>query len=154
VIVRRLLVDGPGSQICAVNVAGSMILDEEIKPVEVPSTPLEHFLHDALAELDQRARMCRQGRPPLQVAERNVLLIDCGIRTGSTMKAAVQGLRRVKPKRVIAAVPVSSREGFATIAPLCDELICLAQPEQFINAGYWYRDFGRPGDEAVGEFLR
>jgi len=134
-------------------VAGSTILDEGIELTPNPSTPREYFLHDAVTELDQRALTCRQQRPPLSLADRNVLLVDCGIRTGSTMKAAVRTLRRLNPKRIIAAVPVSSREGFRAIAPLSDELICLAQPEQFINAGYWYRDFRRPGDDEVGELL-
>jgi putative phosphoribosyl transferase len=69
------------------------------------------------------------------------------------MKAAVPAIRKLNPKQIIAAVPVSSREGYAAVAPLCDELICLSQPEQFINAGYWYRDFRRPGDDEVGELL-
>jgi predicted phosphoribosyltransferase len=154
VLIRRLFVpEGYGSQVCAVNVAGSLVLDDAIKPVTDPSTPVEHFTFDAIAELDRRERLCRRGRPPLNIKDKDVILVDCGIRTGLTMKAAVQAVRKLNAKRIIAAVPVSSREGYAAIAPLCDQLICLAQPEQFINAGYWYRDFRRPGDDEVGELL-
>lgn len=153
VIVRRLLVESPDSQRCAVSVAGSMILDEGIQFTPNPSTPLEYFLHDAITEVEQRTQTWRQKRAPVSLADRNVILVDCGIRTGSTMKASVPAIRKLNPKQIIAAVPVSSREGYAAVAPLCDELICLSQPEQFINAGYWYRDFRRPGDDEVGALL-
>src|SRR5262249_50904187 len=128
VIVRRLLAPNPNSHICAVSVAGSMILDEGIAITPNPSAPVEHFLNDAITEVEQRAQTCRQKRAPLSLADRNVILVDCGIRSGSTMKAAVPAVRKLNPKQIIAAVPVSSREGYAAIAPLCDELISLAQP--------------------------
>ena len=153
IVIRRLLVPSPDTHQCAVSVAGSLVIDDDVPMVEKPSTPLEYFLHDALAGLAKRAQICRRQRPAVSVEGRNVLLVDCGIRTGSTMRAAAKAVRRLKPKQLIGAVPVASREGFAAIASLYDELICLAQPEQFINAGYWYRDFNRPGDDAAGELL-
>ena len=135
------------------SVAGSLVTDDEIKLSDQPSSPIEHFLAEAIGGLEERERTCRRGRPPVALAGRNVILVDCGIRTGSTMKVAIRALRKVAPKQIIGAVPVASREGFAAIASLCDELICLAQPENFVNAGYWYRDFRRPGDDEVGELL-
>lgn len=152
-IKRLLLPDGPGSELCAVNVAGSMIIDDGVEIVRTPATPLEHFLADAVAELDQRAQTCRRGRPLLRLEDRTVILVDCGIRTGSTMKAALTALQKLRPKRIIGAVPVASREGYARIANLCDDLICLSLPEQFVNAGFWYTDFRRPGDDEVGDLL-
>src|SRR5437660_10082413 len=90
VLIRRLfLPEGHDSQVCAVNVAGSLVLDEGINPVTEPSTPIEYFTFDAIAELDRREKLCRRGRPPLTVKDRDMILVDCGIRTGSTMKAAV-----------------------------------------------------------------
>jgi putative phosphoribosyl transferase len=154
VINRRLLATPEvGSHHTAVSVAGSLVIDDEIKLSAHPSSPIEHFLAEAVGGLEKRERTCRRGRPPLALAGKNVLLVDCGIRTGSTMKVAIRALRKVAPKQIIGAVPVASREGFALIANLCDELISLAQPEQFVNAGYWYRDFRRPGDEQVGDLL-
>lgn len=155
VLVKRLLLpEGPGSELCAVNVAGSMIIDDGVALVPAPATPLEHFLADAVAELAQRARTCRRDRPALEIEDRTVILVDCGIRTGSTMKAALTALQKLRPKRIIGAVPVASREGYAAIASLCDDLISLSQPEIFVNAGYWYRDFSRPGDGQAGELLK
>jgi predicted phosphoribosyltransferase len=154
VIIRRLLATPEfGSHQSAMSVAGTLLTDDEIKLSDQPSSPIEYFLAEAIGELDERERTCRRGRPPLALAGKNVLLVDCGIRSGSTMTVAIRGLRKAAPKQIIGAVPVASREGFAIIANLCDELICLAQPEQFINAGYWYRDFRRPGDDEVGDLL-
>jgi len=154
VIIRRLLATPEvGSHHTAVSVAGSLVTDDEIQLSDQPSSPTEHFLAEAIGGLEKRERTCRRGRSPLALAGKNVLLVDCGIRTGSTMKIAIRALRKVAPKQIIGAVPVASREGFAMIASLCDELISLSQPEQFINAGYWYRDFRRPGDDEVGELL-
>lgn len=154
VIIRRLLVpEGYGSQSCAVSIAGTMVLDEGIELATSPSTPLEVFLAEAITELEQRAGICRNERPAAKLAGRTVLLIDCGIRTGSTMRAAAQALRQLQPRQIIAAVPVSSHEGHAAVSHLFDEFVYLGQPEEFVNAGFWYRDFRRPGDEAVGELL-
>jgi putative phosphoribosyl transferase len=154
ILIRRLLIGNEnGSHVCAVNVAGSMVLDDGITLTDTPSTPLEHFLSDAVADLQRREQLCRRGRAPFDLAERTLIVVDCGIRTGSTMKAAIRALRKTKAKRIIGAVPVSSREGYAEVAPLFDEFVCLMQPEQFVNAGYWYADFSRPGDDEVGNLL-
>jgi putative phosphoribosyl transferase len=154
ILIRRLLVgDEAGSHICAVSVAGARILDDEIRLSQTPSTPLEHFLSEAVAGLDQREQTCRRGRSPIDFMRRTVIVVDCGIRTGSTMQVAAHAVRSLKPKRMVGAVPVSSREGYQTIAPLFDELVCLMQPEEFINAGRWYSDFSRPGDDEVGELF-
>ena len=154
ILIRRLLVGAEvGSHICAVNVAGSTFFDDEIALANTPSTPLDHFLSEAIEGLGQREQLCRRGRAPIAVTGRTVIVVDCGIRTGSTMRVAARAVRSTKPKRLIGAVPVSSREGYQIIAPLFDDLICLVQPEEFINAGRWYSDFRRPEDDRVGELL-
>jgi predicted phosphoribosyltransferase len=154
VLIRRLLApEGPGSQLCAINVAGSMIHDDGIKSPATPSSPIEYFMADALAEFERRVQNCRGSRPPLPLNDRTVLLVDCGIRTGLTMKAAIGGLGKLKPKRIIGAVPVTSSEGSAAVADLLDEMVCLLRPEVFGNAGVWYRDFSRPDDAQIGELL-
>lgn len=154
VIIRRLLATQEvGSHRSAVSVAGSLVTDDEIRLSDQPSSPIEHFLAEAIDRLENREKTCRQGRLPLSLAGKNIILVDCGIRTGSTMKVAIRALQKVAPKQIIGAVPVASREGYAITVNLCDDLICLAQPEQFVNAGYWYLDFRRPGDDEVGELL-
>jgi len=154
ILIRRLLMgDKPGDHICAASVAGETILDDKIVLAATPSTPQETFLFEAIADLDRREQLCRRGRKPLSLNDRTVIVIDCGIRTGSTMNAAARAIRKTGAKSIIGGVPVASREGHAAVASWFDELICLQQPEQFINAGFWYADFGRPGDDEVGEFL-
>jgi len=155
VIIRRLLApQGPGSQTCAVNIAGSMVIDEELLPrPAVPSTPLDHFLADAIAELSLREQICRRGRPPINLAGKTVILVDCGIRTGLTMRAAIGALRTKEPAQIIAAVPVASHEGSTPVERLADDLIFLFQPQPFGHVGLSYVDFSRPGDDLVGELL-
>jgi putative phosphoribosyl transferase len=155
VIIRRLFAPhGPGSQICAVNVGGSLVFDEELVPLAaIPSTPVEYFVADALAQLKQREQICRRGLPPIDLSGKTVILVDCGIRSGSTFQAAIGALRIRRPAKIIAAVPVASKQGRPVAEDLADELVCLAEPEPFGNVAMWYTDFSRLGDDAVGELL-
>jgi putative phosphoribosyl transferase len=155
IIIRRLLAPrGPGSQSCAVSVAGSLVLDADVPPIPVePVKPLDYFLLDAIETLKRRSELCRGGRPALDVRGRNILLVDCGIRTGLTMQAAIGALRKLQPKRVIAAVPVASVEGRKITTDLADDFVCLATPDPFGNAAVWYKNFNRPPDESVAELL-
>jgi putative phosphoribosyl transferase len=155
VIIRRLLMpQGPGSQTCAVNIAGSMVIDAELLPrPPMPETPLDHFLADAITELSRREQICRSRRPPMELAGRTIILVDCGINTGLTMQAAISALQTRKPAQIIAAAPVVSHEGHTTVAARVDQLIFLSQPQPFGHVGLWYTDFSRPGDDRVGELL-
>ncbi len=155
-IIRRLLApQGPGSQAVAVTAAGTLVVDEEIGPrPEKAQTPLDYFLEDALNTLTRRTELCRGKRPPTDLAEKPVLIVDCAMRTGLTMKAAIEAVRTLNPASIIAAVPVTSDDGRRVVEPLADELIYLAAPEPFGNAGVWYKDFRRMADDAISQFLR
>jgi putative phosphoribosyl transferase len=155
VLIRRLLTpEGPGSQICAVSVAGSIVLDEKLPPrPEVPSTPLDYFIEDALAGLKQRQQLCRGDRPPLEVTGKTVVLVDCGIHTAMTMQAAIHGVRMIQPKKIIAAVPVASIDGLKQVEGIADEIVCVTATERFGHTGLWYKDFSRPGDQGISKFL-
>lgn len=155
VIIRRLLTpDGANSQICAVNVAGSLVIDEELPPrPPAPQSPLDHFVADALDGLARRESVCRAGRPPLELARKTVLLVDCGIRTGLTLKAAIRALRRRESERIVAAVPVAAPESREVIEAVADGLICLKWPHPFGHVGLWYRDFGRPREDEISALL-
>ena len=152
-LTRLLLPAGPGSELCAVSVGGTIVLDKGIQVPIKPATPLEHFLDDALGEFRRREQMCRPDLPPVDLVDRKVLLVDCAIRTGATMKVAIRAIRQLNTDRISAAVPVASREGHALVESLADELVCLAQPEPFGNAGMWYEDFRRPNDEDMHQLL-
>lgn len=153
-LIRRLLVPrGPGSEVCAVSVGGTMVIDGEVTIPTSPSTAVEHFLADAMAEFRNREKLFRAGRPPIELANREVLLVDCAIHGGSTMNIAIQAVRKLNPTRITAAVPVASREGYALIESSADRVVCLAQPEPFGHAGMWYEDFSRPEDKDMHELF-
>jgi predicted phosphoribosyltransferase len=155
VIIRRLMAPrGPGSQLCAITVGGSTIIEGGLIPAAIPSTPVEHFISDAIAELKAREQQCRRGRPSIDLAGKTVIVVDCGIRSGSTMLASIRAVQTMKPARIIAAAPVTSFGGQAAVISEVDELVCLARPRPFGHVGLWYKNFTRPGDDRVGEFMR
>jgi len=105
------------------------------------------------AELMDRRRRYLGGRSPEPVAGRSVVLVDDGIATGTTVRVALQGLRRQQPARIVLAVPVASPESIAMLRPLVDDLICLETPPQFHAVGLHYRDFAQVGDDAVVRWM-
>jgi predicted phosphoribosyltransferase len=160
VLVRRLLVPrGPEEPVCAVSVAGALVLDEELaarraaRDDDKENSALECFLAEALGEFEARVRACRGARPPLDLSRRAVLLVDNGVRTGSTLRAVLRALRTRGPARVVAACPVASVEGRASVAAVADELICLATPEPFGHVGLWYANFERQADGEIAAAL-
>jgi predicted phosphoribosyltransferase len=154
IIIRLLLApQGPGDLVCAVNVAGSLVVDQERLPPDPPSSPLDYFLADALAGLARREQVCRAARPPLDVAGKTIILADCGIRSATTMRAAITALRKKGPAKIVAAVPIGSPGGVEAVSALADELVCLAVPGTFGNVGLWYKDFSRPADDQIGALL-
>jgi predicted phosphoribosyltransferase len=104
-------------------------------------------------ELDRREREYRTGRPPLDVRGKIVILVDDGLATGSTMRAAVAALKRMGPARVIVAVPVGARETCEELENEADEAICAREPEPFHAVGIWYEDFAQTTDEEVRDLL-
>lgn len=155
VVIKRLLAPrGPLHPASAVEVCGTLVLDDEVPPPPAaPRTPLEHFLAGALEELARRADTCRGPRPPAEVAGRTVLLVDNGVHTGSTMLTALRALRRLRPARVVAAFPCASPEGLSAVAAEADEAVCLATPTPFGHVGLWYKTFDVPEDEKIPALL-
>ena len=153
--IRRLLTpDGPQTPVAAVNVCGTLVIDKALPtPPAVPESPLDYFVADALRELARRERVCRGGRPALELAQKTVLLVDNGIRTGSTVQIAVRALRELKPARIVLAVPVAAPESRARVESVVDELICLAWPEPFAHVGMFYSNFARPTDEQISQAM-
>jgi len=82
-----------------------------------------------------------------------VILVDDGLATGSTMEAAVLGLRRLNPARIVVAAPVGSRETCERLRNIADEVVCLHTPERFEAVGLWYADFSQTSDEEVRRLL-
>lgn len=108
---------------------------------------------EAIEENERRRRIYLGGRAPLSIAGRSVIVVDDGIATGTTMRAALQALRRQQPRRLLVAVPVASREAAARLRGEADEWVCLAEPVPFEAVGRHYRNFEQVGDREVAQAL-
>lgn len=104
-------------------------------------------------ELDRRERAYRDGRPPVPLRGRVVVLVDDGLATGSTMRAAVMAVRRLGPARIVVAVPVGAVETCRSLRETADEVVCPWTPEPFSAVGLWYDDFSQTTDDEVRRLL-
>lgn len=105
-------------------------------------------------ELQRREELYRQGKAPLPVQGRTVILVDDGLATGASMKAAAQALRLQGPKRIIVAVPVAAEETCNEFRMNVDEIVCGFTPEPFLAVGVWYENFSQTTDQEVQQLLR
>jgi putative phosphoribosyl transferase len=103
--------------------------------------------------LERREREYRGDRPEPEVQGRTVILIDDGLATGSSMRAAVRALRALAPRRLIVAVPVAASETCEAFRAEVDEIVCAVTPEPFRAVGLWYDDFSQTTDDEVRELL-
>ncbi len=105
-------------------------------------------------ELERRARRFRGDRPRTPLAGRTAIIVDDGIATGSTARAACQVARAHGAARVVLAVPVAPRAAIAGLSSVADEVVCLETPDRFMAIGQWYGDFSQTTDEEVVRLLR
>jgi predicted phosphoribosyltransferase len=154
-IVRKLGVPGqPELAMGAIAPGGVRVLDEEVVGLlGIPESVLAAVESKERLELERRIRAYRGGRPLPEVQGRTVLLVDDGVATGSTLRAALQALRAQQPAALVVAVPVAPREAVAWLRGLADDVICLRKPEPFFAIGEWYEDFRQTRDEEVTGLL-
>ena len=126
-----------------------IINNEVVRFLGISGAEIDQVSREEEGELERRERQYRPGAERLDVAGRNVILVDDGLATGSTMRAAVAALRRARPASIIVAVPTGSRAAVAAVGAISDEIVCLMMPEPFEAVGRWYRDFGQTSDEEV-----
>lgn len=107
-----------------------------------------------VAEIARRRRLFRAVRPQAPLADRSVIVTDDGVATGSTLLAALQTIRERSPRELIVAVPVASPDRLPQIALWCDEVVCLAAPDDFYAIGQYYEDFTQVDDAEVVDLLR
>ncbi|MBN0042715.1 phosphoribosyltransferase [Streptomyces actuosus] len=106
------------------------------------------------AELRRRERLYREGRPAADLSGRTAIVVDDGLATGATARAALRAVRRSAPEHVVLAVPVSSPEAARSLRPEVDDLVCLSMPPDFRAVGLWYEDFEQVSDDDVLRALR
>ncbi len=154
-LVRKLGVPGQEElAMGAIASGGVRVLNEDVVSYfGIPGEVIDIVGADERRELERRERTYRNGRPPPDVTGRVVILIDDGLATGSTMRAAAAALRAQRPARIVVAVPVSAPETCEQFKSEVDEVICAATPEPFRGVGLWYRDFSQTTDEEVRELL-
>jgi putative phosphoribosyl transferase len=154
-LVRKLGVPGqPELAMGAIATGGIQVLNPDIiSALGIGETEIDRVAAAEGRELARRARDYRGERPPPPIAGHRVILIDDGLATGATMRAAVAATRAQRPAAVIVAVPVASIEAVELLEPTVDGLVCLATPEPFLGVGRWYRAFAQTTDAEVRALL-
>jgi putative phosphoribosyl transferase len=127
--------------------------DDVVAAYNIPRHVIRAVAEREALELDRRLREYRGTRPPLDLRDRTVILVDDGLATGSTMRAAVEAIRQEEPRAVIVAVPVAVTQTCREFQDEVDEVICLRTPPDFAAVGYWYEDFSQTTDAEVRELL-
>jgi putative phosphoribosyl transferase len=154
-IVRKLGL--PGHEefgIGAIASGGVRVVDDAVlRAYGVDGETLERITQREQQEITRRERLYRDDRSSPLTRDRIVILVDDGLATGSTMRAAITALRAKAPREIVVAVPVGAPETCATVATLADRLVCLETPDPFYAVGLWYADFEQTEDEEVHELL-
>jgi len=150
-LVRKLGVPShPELAMGAIASGGIRVLnDDVVRWYGIPGSEIDAVARVEQVELERRDREYRQGRSFVDLRSRVVILIDDGLATGSTMKAAVEAVRQRGPARIVVAVPVGAPATCAELAELADETICGRMPQQFSAVGQWYVDFSQTTDDEV-----
>lgn len=154
-LVRKLGVPGHEElAMGAIASGGVRILNEEVvHTLGIHEQTIERVAAAEQHTLEERERAYRGERPRPVVRGRTVLLVDDGLATGATMRAAVVALRQQGPKRSVVAVPVAAVDTCEEFRAEVDEIVCAVTPEQFVAVSLWYQDFSQTTDEEVRELL-
>lgn len=154
-LVRKLGI--PGYEELAMGAVASggvrVLNDQVVQGLSIPEYVIDAVAAWELQELERRERVYRGDRPEPDVRGRNVILVDDGLATGSTMLAAIQALRQQQPARIVMAVPTAPPETCEQMRARADDVVCAITPEPFYAVGLWYENFSQTTDEEVRELL-
>lgn len=156
IIIRKIGFPGqPELAIGAVSETGAVVLNQKILSIYgIPEDYIKSEISRQREEIARRITLYRGGKgiPPLE--GKIVILVDDGVATGTTMKAAISTLKKEEIARLVAALPVASKDAESEIKKMVDEWICLQTPYDFMAVGNYYKDFVQVSDEEVVEFLK
>ncbi len=155
-VVRKLGAPGqPELGMGAIAPNGIRLLNQEImKMLKVTETELEASTQQETAEMDRRIQTYRDGRPEPDLSGKTVIIVDDGLATGFTARAAIQAIRKQKPRLVVLAVPVCALDTTEALRPEVDDLVFVHAPMDFLSVGAWYKQFNPVSDEEVINLLR
>ena len=154
-LVRKLGVPGHEElAMGAIATGGVRVLNEDtVRYLSIPGEVIDAVAADEQRELERRERLYRGEHPAPDVRGKTVILVDDGLATGSTMRAAANALRQQKPARIVVGVPVSAPATCDEFRDEVDEIVCAITPEPFQAVGLWYKDFSQTTDEEVRDLL-
>jgi predicted phosphoribosyltransferase len=154
-VVRKLGVPGDEELAMGAIATGGVIVlnDGVVSDLRVSEETIANVAAAELAELERREQAYRGTRPPAEVEGRIVILVDDGLATGATMRAAVRAVRMRSPARVVVAVPVAAEETYTVVRSEADDVVCPLRPPGFRSVGGWYDDFSPTGDDEVRTLL-
>lgn len=150
-LVRKLGVPGHRELAMGAIASGNVrVLNREVvDALEMDEATIDGVAATEREELERRERMYRSGQDGLALRGKTVILVDDGLATGATMRAAIRGVRSHEPERMVVAVPVASADVCAELGELVDEMVCLETPDPLVSVGVWYRNFGQTSDREV-----
>jgi putative phosphoribosyl transferase len=138
----------------AIGEGGGMVADPYIvRQCDVTTAQFDDVVEREQRTVDEQIRRYRGDHAPAATSDRTAIIVDDGLATGATARAACQIARTREPRRVIVAVPVGPAETVAALSDVCDEVICVETPPGFYAVGQWYRDFSQVSDEDVARLL-
>jgi putative phosphoribosyl transferase len=154
-LVRKLGVPGQEELAFGAIAMGNVVVFNEsiVHQLGLDQQTIQAVIAKEQIVLDERNKKYRGSRPFPDLSEKNIILVDDGIATGATMRAAIIALRKLKCRQIIIAVPVAPPEIYAQFSSLAEKIICLATPESFFAIGSWYMDFSQTTDEEVYQLL-
>jgi len=154
-LVRKLGVPGQEElAMGAIATGGVRVLNEDVvRALKIPQSVIESVAAQEARELERRERLYRGDRLAPDVNGRTVILVDDGLATGSSMRAAVAALRQKNPRRIVVAVPIAAAATCREFEAEVDEIVCYQTPEPFYSVGLWYEDFSQTTDEEIRQLL-
>lgn len=155
VVVRKLGVPGHEELAMGAIASGGVIVwnEDVLAMVSLSDNAIDDVVAQEQRELIRREHLYRGDRPPVDVAGRTVIVVDDGIATGATMRAAIAALRRRGARRIVAAAPTVARESYETMRPSVDDFVAVLIPDEFYAVGQWFSDFSQTTDDEVRTLL-
>ncbi|HEY0944678.1 MAG TPA: phosphoribosyltransferase [Opitutaceae bacterium] len=154
-VVRKLGVPGHEELAMGAIASGGVIVlnDEVLRMLQLSDDAIDEVATQEQSELTRRERLYRGTRPPIDVEGRTVILVDDGIATGATMRAAIQAVRQMGAGRIVVAAPTVARETYDSMHASVDDFVAVIIPEDFFAVGQWFDDFSQTTDDEVRSLL-